>query len=421
MNENTALQREIETIFRDITGRECVYVPSARVGIYAVLRSLFSPGERVLITPVTDDVVLFVLLAAGVRPVMAPISVADGNIDVEAVPDSTWSSLRGVVTSNLYGMPDRVVEVRQRCREYGLKLIEDVAHALHSQVEGIQIGSFGEAGIFSLSKHPEGVGGVVNVADTALGDEVRSLRDRVCGPRLPGTRVMDRLRPAIGAALARIHLRSAVISIKRSFGPGVRDGHRMPVRPELLRREIDGRSALSNWDPWVGFDLRDYRLAQNTDKLRRTVAWLRQRSQDRAARIEGVLKLRSHPALAGAVRQGEATALFRVPLLVVDREAAGRELEAAGHPFHYVYDPPLDDYAGSEFVDPSPSPEAARWWAHHAVPIDPRQATMLLRETLTRPPFEPATNPPGRGREHQATARAREEASGLPKAQLAQC
>ena len=62
--------------------------------------------------PLDDDVILFVVLAAGLRPVMAPVSANSGTIDPAAVPDATWSSLCGVLTTNLYGLPDRVAELR---------------------------------------------------------------------------------------------------------------------------------------------------------------------------------------------------------------------------------------------------------------------------------------------------------------------
>ena len=63
----------------------------------------------------------------GIRPVMAPVSANSGTIDPAAVPDATWSSLCGVLTTNLYGLPDRVAELRARCDRLGIPLIEDAA------------------------------------------------------------------------------------------------------------------------------------------------------------------------------------------------------------------------------------------------------------------------------------------------------
>jgi dTDP-4-amino-4,6-dideoxygalactose transaminase len=85
-------------------------------------------------SPPNDDVILFVVLAAGLRPVMAPVSPADGDIDPAAVSDATRLSLGGVLTTNLSGLPDPVAELAARC-DLGIPLIED-AHAIQTEVDG---------------------------------------------------------------------------------------------------------------------------------------------------------------------------------------------------------------------------------------------------------------------------------------------
>ncbi|MEW5633098.1 DegT/DnrJ/EryC1/StrS aminotransferase family protein, partial [Streptomyces hydrogenans] len=67
-------------------GRECLYVPSCRLGLYLALRRWCPPGGRVLMSPVNDDVIFFVVLAAGLRPVQAPLDPRDGSLDPAAVP-----------------------------------------------------------------------------------------------------------------------------------------------------------------------------------------------------------------------------------------------------------------------------------------------------------------------------------------------
>lgn len=147
-------------------GRECVYTPSARLALYLALRRWCRPGGRVLMSPVNDDVILFVVLAAGLRPVQAPVSPWDGNIDPAAVPESTWRGVDAVLTTSLYGMPDRIVELRDRCEQLGIPLIEDAAHAIGTHVDGQPIGTFGKAAAFSLSKHVAGMaGGFLAVED----------------------------------------------------------------------------------------------------------------------------------------------------------------------------------------------------------------------------------------------------------------
>jgi dTDP-4-amino-4,6-dideoxygalactose transaminase len=129
-----ALADAVASALEERTGRHCLFVPSGRLALYLALRSWLSPGDRILMSPLNDDVILFVVLAAGLRPVMAPVSPADGDIDPAAVPDATRLSLGGVLTTNLSGLPDPVAELAARC-DLGIPLIED-AHAIQTEVDG---------------------------------------------------------------------------------------------------------------------------------------------------------------------------------------------------------------------------------------------------------------------------------------------
>src|SRR5829696_414279 len=120
----------IEAFVGERTGRECLFLPSGRMALYMAFRTWLSPGDRVLMSPLNDDVVFFTALAAGLRPVMAPLSAGDGNIDPAALPQASWESLAGVLTTNLYGLPDRLPELRARCSALDIPLIEDAAHAI---------------------------------------------------------------------------------------------------------------------------------------------------------------------------------------------------------------------------------------------------------------------------------------------------
>src|SRR5512132_4195207 len=141
MSTTTHVEAEIEAILGARTGRACSFMPSGRFAIHLAFRLLLSPGDRVLMSPLEDDTVFFGALAAGLRPVMAPVSTEDGNIRVEAVTDATWASIDAVLTGNMYGLPDRVVELRSLCARLEIPLIEDAAHALETEVGRRPVGS----------------------------------------------------------------------------------------------------------------------------------------------------------------------------------------------------------------------------------------------------------------------------------------
>jgi hypothetical protein len=104
--------------------------------------------------------------------------------------------------------------------------------------------------------------------------------------------------------------------------------------------------------------------------------------EDLARRRAGVALLAGTPWASPALRDRTAhdgpLPLFRVPLLVHDRDALVQRLVRHDLVCGYIYDPPLDDYAGAEFVEPSPDPAPARWFAAHTLPADPLLARRIV-------------------------------------------
>ncbi|WP_345034224.1 DegT/DnrJ/EryC1/StrS family aminotransferase [Streptomyces sannanensis] len=369
-------------------GRECVYTPSARLALYLALRRWCRPGARVLMSPVNDDVILFVVLAAGLRPVQAPVSPWDGNIDPAAVPDSTWRSVDAVLTTNLYGMPDRIVELRNRCEKLGIPLFEDAAHAIGTHVDGQPIGTFGKAAAFSLSKHAAAMaGGFLAVEDARTRRELELLRDDLLVPRRLQDDLATTLRPLARSAVRTLHLVRPVWRTMQRLGMLERDDYRMALHAPRLA--LCGREApnLAAYEPWVRVDLHGFRSRHG--------ALVRGQLELRMARLDGDLTRRragvsllsgtawASPALRDPTAHDGPLPLFRVPLLVHDRDTLVDRLVRHGVVAGYVYDPPLDDYAGAEFVEPSPDPSAARWFASHVLPADPLLARKIAN-ALTR-------------------------------------
>ena len=197
------IERNIEAILEARTGRQCVFMPSGRFAIHLAFQLLLTPGDRILMSPLEDDTVFFGALAAGLRPVMAPVSTHDGNMRFDAIDDVTWSTISAVLTGNTYGLPDRVAELSATCGRFGIPLIEDAAHALETDIDGRPIGSFGAVSAFSLSKHLPGRGGVLALRPGGQPPDVARLRDRLMLPRPVGNRAVGLVRSAARATLER--------------------------------------------------------------------------------------------------------------------------------------------------------------------------------------------------------------------------
>ncbi|GAA3551816.1 hypothetical protein GCM10022419_035150 [Nonomuraea rosea] len=365
------------------TGRHCLSLPSNRLGLYLALRHWCVPGQRILMSPISADEILFLVLAAGLRPVIAPLSPRDGNIDVSRVDLGTVDA---VLTTNLYGLPDQVAAFA------GKILIEDVAHAMETSVGGRPLGTFGQAGVFSLSKHPgAGSGGVLAVERESDLRALEHARDDLMAPGSLRSDLTGVATSMARQAALKLGLVRPALALMRTLGlQEEREGYRIALDPDGLELALKHVPALPPFDPWVRADLHDYRARRGA-----VARWYHSRRlakvpADRARRLAGVRRLAELPTVAPAVRDDLTRPLFRVPLLVRDRDAAIAELERHGVATGYLYDPPYDDYAPA-FTEASPDPRPARWWARHVLPVDPVYADRSL-PLLRR--LEPPTQGP---------------------------
>ncbi len=389
----------LEDAMRRRLGRACIYVPSCRLGLYLALRRWCRPGGRVLMSPVNDDVILFVVLAAGLRPVQAPLDPRDGSLDLAAVDEETWRGLAGVLTANLYGNPDPAPGLRERCDRWGIPLIEDAAHAIGSEVGGRPVGSFGTAAAFSLSKHVGAKAGgfLAFDDDPALREELVRARDELLEPADWAAELAYAARPFAEAAVRGLGLRRAAGATLRMLGLSERDGVRMPLRAGELARATAEAPGLTAHHSWVRVDMHDYRLAPGPLRARRITRAFGRLDEVLRVHREGTARLLDTEWAAPRTTAGPVQPLFRVPLLVDDRDAAVAALARHGIVTGYLYDPPLDDYAGPEFTGLSPRPGPARYFARHALPVDPRRATeaiAVLRRAGAAPAGAPAAGRP---------------------------
>ncbi|MBF8193996.1 DegT/DnrJ/EryC1/StrS aminotransferase family protein, partial [Nonomuraea sp. K274] len=314
------------------TGRHCLSLPSNRLGLYLALRHWCGPGQRLLMSPISADEILFLVLAAGLVPVIAPLSPRDGNIDVSRVD---LEAVDAVLTTNLYGLPDRATAFA------GKILIEDAAHAMETSLDGRPVGTFGQAGVFSLSKHPgAGSGGVLVVEDAADLKALTRARDEVLNRASPAADLYSVATSMARQAVLRLDRVRPALALVRALGmQEKRTGYRIDLDPDGLERALKHAPSLPPFDPWVRADLHHYRTRRG-----RLVHWYQSRRlaklpAERGRRLAGVARLAELPTVAPAVAGLLDQPLFRVPLLVRDRDAAIAALERQGVATGYLYDP----------------------------------------------------------------------------------
>jgi len=372
--------RGIEEFFRDRYDREALYVPSGRLALYLVFREWLSPGDRILISPVNDDVVFFTVLAAGLVPVLGPLDPATGNLDPSAVEDVTWSSLKAVMTTNLYGIPDRMDLLDERCRRHGILLIEDACQALDTRFGDRRIGQISPVAAFSFTKHVDGVGGVLCFTEGDRKGPLARRAESEIHRRSAGRRARDGVRLLVRDATDRTATRRPLAALVRKFRSPrqEREGHRMPYDLAQVLRARDEGGGLDRFDRWVRVDNPRYRTEPLSREITKTLSRLKSFEDNRRRRLEGARRLLSLGLTPSSLRVAPDIALFRVPLFVRQREQVLGHFARRGLHLDYVYDPPLDLYAAPALAERIPSTDAARAWSRDVLPVDPLRTDRFL-------------------------------------------
>jgi perosamine synthetase len=158
----------------------CVAVSSGTAALQIALRVLdLPPGGAVVTTPLTFVSANQAILHERLRPVFADVQPDTGNLDPESVAASVDERTAAVVAMHYGGYPCDLDELYAVCRDRGLPLIEDCAHACGAVYRGRRIGSHGSLHAFSfqaVKNLPAGEGGALTLGSDGLAARARRLR-----------------------------------------------------------------------------------------------------------------------------------------------------------------------------------------------------------------------------------------------------
>ena len=107
-------------------------------------------GDEVITTPMTFCATVNAIVHAGAVPVLADVDSRTMNIDPSRVESAITSKTRAILPVHFAGRPCEMDPICDVAKRYGLKVIEDCAHAIESEYKGKKTGTFGEFGCFSF-------------------------------------------------------------------------------------------------------------------------------------------------------------------------------------------------------------------------------------------------------------------------------
>jgi len=117
------------------------------------LRALDLPAGSEIVFPVfTFPVMPMVAKRLGFEPVFCPVDPLTYNSGPEHFAAVMTEKTSAILAGHLFGRPAPIVELAELCRERGVALMEDCAHALGVRVGGKAVGTFGQLGVYSFAE-----------------------------------------------------------------------------------------------------------------------------------------------------------------------------------------------------------------------------------------------------------------------------
>ncbi|TDD61900.1 aminotransferase class I/II-fold pyridoxal phosphate-dependent enzyme [Kribbella antibiotica] len=176
-NPNSRILREFEVRFAEFSGREhCVALSSGTAALLAGLVAAgVKPGDKVVV-PALTFATAHAVLAAQAIPVWCDIDPRTFNLDVNLLPGLVDEQTTAIMAVHLHGLPVDMKPLMEFAKARGLKVIEDVAHAVGATYDEQATGTFGDGAAYSFhgQKLPQGSdGGAFTCDDPEIALAVR--------------------------------------------------------------------------------------------------------------------------------------------------------------------------------------------------------------------------------------------------------
>jgi dTDP-4-amino-4,6-dideoxygalactose transaminase len=142
---------------------------SGRTAFQLALEALnLDKGCEIIFPAFTFPVMPMVAKQLGFVPVFCAVDPDTYNSGVDHIAEKVTPKTSAILATHLFGQPCPIQDVAALARERSIRLIEDCAHACGVRVDGRQVGTFGDVGVFSFAEGknmPCFGGGVIVTAD----------------------------------------------------------------------------------------------------------------------------------------------------------------------------------------------------------------------------------------------------------------
>ncbi len=172
-----ALERELAKV---AGAKHAVAVSSCTAALHVAYQTVpLRPGDEVVVPALTFAATAAAAAVAGATPVIADVG-DDLNVDPAEVEKRITPKTRAVAAVHFGGLPCDLPALERICRDHGLALVQDCAHALGAAYGDEALGGQGHAACYSfhaVKQIAAGEGGAVATDDEEVAARARLLRN----------------------------------------------------------------------------------------------------------------------------------------------------------------------------------------------------------------------------------------------------
>ena len=160
--------------------QHAVSLNSCTAGLHLSLSALgIKKGSEVITTALTFCSTINAIIMAGLKPVIADIRKDTFNINEKAIEKKITKKTKAILVVHFAGLPCNMKPIIKLAKKYNLRIIEDCAHAIETEYEGIKAGNFGDTGNFSFYVNKNittGEGGMTITNNKKTAEKIKILR-----------------------------------------------------------------------------------------------------------------------------------------------------------------------------------------------------------------------------------------------------
>lgn len=194
---------------------------NGHLALECAIAALKLTGE-VITTPFTFASTTHAIVRNRLEPIFCDINPIDYTIDVDKIEELITDKTSAILPIHVYGNICNIKEIEKIAKKHNLKVIYDAAHAFGVTLDGVGIGNFGDASMFSF--HATKVfntieGGAITYKDAELKKVMNDIKNfGITGPEsveyIGGNAKMNEFQAAMGICNLR-HVDNEINKRKR--------------------------------------------------------------------------------------------------------------------------------------------------------------------------------------------------------------